>query len=61
MKAFLLTAGSVFALLTFAHIWRILFESRDLAREPWFMLITVLSAALSVWAFVLARRTTKLP
>jgi Co/Zn/Cd efflux system component len=60
MKAFLLTTGTVFALLTVAHVWRIVFESRALASEPWFMLTTVLSAALSVWAFVLARRTAKL-
>ena len=60
MKAFLLTTGTVFALLAAAHAWRILFESRELAREPWFMFTTVLSTALSVWAFVLARRTAKL-
>jgi hypothetical protein len=59
MKAFLLTAGTVFALLTVAHIWRILAESRALAREPWFMFTTVLSAVLSLWAFSLVRKSAR--
>jgi hypothetical protein len=55
MKAYLLTTGTVFGLLTLAHVWRVLAESRLLARDPWFVLITVLSAALCLWAFALLR------
>ena len=55
MKAYLLTTGTVFGLLTAAHVWRMLAESRMLARDPWYLLITVLAAALSVWAFALLR------
>ena len=41
MKAFLIVAGSVFALAVFAYIARITVEPR-MAREPWFWLITLL-------------------
>ena len=51
MKAYLLTSGAIFALITAAHIWRVLAESSALARDPWFILITVFAAGLSVWAF----------
>lgn len=56
MKPFLLVTGVIFALIVAAHIWRIIAESHALAREPWFMLLTVLAAGMSVWAFRLAAR-----
>lgn len=59
MKAYLLTTGSVFGLITVAHIWRVIAESRALARDPWFILITVLAAGLCVWAFRLIRLTAR--
>jgi hypothetical protein len=40
----------VFALLTLMHIWRMVAESTALARDPFFLIITVISAALSAWA-----------
>ena len=55
MKAYLWITGSVFGIITVAHIWRIVVESSLLAREPWFMLITLLSAGLCVWAVRLLR------
>lgn len=55
MKAYLLATGTVFGLITLVHIWRMT-EERNLTREPWFILITAVSAVLSVWAFRLARR-----
>ena len=55
MKAYLSITGSVFGLITVAHIWRIVAESSLLAREPWFMLVTLLSAGLCVWAVRLLR------
>lgn len=51
MKAYLITTGSVFGLITLAHLWRIVEEGRRLATEPAFLLLTVLSGALSVWAW----------
>ena len=50
MKAFLITAGTTFALLVVAHIVRIVVEPR-MASDPWFWLITVAAAALSLWAW----------
>ncbi len=55
MKAYLLTTGTVFGLLALVHIWRVIAESSALARDPWFLLITVIAAALCVWAIRLLR------
>ena len=49
MKAYVMTTGAVFGLLTLLHVWRALVE-RSIATDPWFILITVASAALCVWA-----------
>ena len=50
MKIFLVTIGTVFALIVIAHIARIASEP-EMAREPWFWLLTVVAAALSAWAW----------
>jgi hypothetical protein len=55
MRAYLVTTGTVFGLITAAHVWRVAMESRALARDPWFLLVTLLAAALCVWAFRLLR------
>jgi len=55
MKAYLVTTGSVFALLTLAHVWRFVEEGPQLARNPSWILITIAAAALSVWAWRLLR------
>jgi hypothetical protein len=60
MRAYLAVTGTVFALLTLAHIWRAIVESR-LATDPWFILVTLLSAVLCLWAcrlLLLTRRET---
>jgi hypothetical protein len=59
MKAYLITTGAVFGLLTVAHIWRVVEEGPHLAERPWHMLITVATAALCVWACVLLRRAPR--
>lgn len=61
MKAYLLTTGVVFGLLVLAHLWRVALEGVALAREPWFVFITLIAAALSIWAFVLFRRALGAP
>ncbi|GJG89357.1 hypothetical protein tb265_48520 [Gemmatimonadetes bacterium T265] len=58
-RAYLLTTCVVFALLTAAHLWRIVAETPALARDPWFVLITAASPTLSVWAGVVVRRTAR--
>lgn len=57
MKAYLVTTGVLFGLLAVAHLWRIVEESPHLATDPWYILITVAAAALSVWAWRLLRRS----
>jgi len=59
MKAYLLTTGTIFGLIAAAHLWRVLSESTALARDPWFVLLTLLAAGLSVWAFSLLRPNTR--
>ncbi len=49
MKAYILTTGSLFGLLTIVHIWRMVVET-GAAKEPFLIAITVLSALLCVWA-----------
>jgi hypothetical protein len=58
MKAYLLTTGSLFGVLALLHGWRVVAESRSLGRDPWFLVITLLSAALCVWAVRLLRQPT---
>jgi hypothetical protein len=58
MRAYLTTTGVLFALLVLAHIWRATTEP-GLTRDPWFLLFSVLAAALSVWAFSLLRRAPR--
>jgi hypothetical protein len=55
MKAYLVTTGIVFGLITVAHIWRVIAENSRLARDPVFLLLTVASAALCLWACRLLR------
>lgn len=61
MRAYLTTTGILFALLVVVHLWRVVAESAALARDPWFLLITVLSAGFSAWAFRLRRTMPRSP
>lgn len=54
-RAYLALTGALFGLLTLVHIWRA-FVERHLATDPWFILITLISAALCLWAWRLLRR-----
>ena len=57
MKAYVMTSGTIFGLITLAHLLRIFEEGRHLARDPWFVLITAFAASLCFWALHLARQT----
>ena len=59
MKAYVMTTGAVFGLLTLAHIWRAIEEGPHLAKEPWWVLITVAAAALCLWAVRLLLRSPR--
>ena len=50
MKIYVMTTGAVFGLLTLAHIWRALAEGPHLTRDPWYVFMTLVAAALSLWA-----------
>lgn len=54
MKAYLITTGSVFALIVASHIMRFITEGGAL-REPFLWVLTFLAAGLSIWAFRLLR------
>ena len=51
MKSYVITSGTIFGLLTLAHVWRILGENRSLATDPFFVTVTLLALALCLWAF----------
>jgi len=59
MKVYLATTGTVFGLIAVAHIWRVIEEGPRLAKEPAFVALTVIAAALSVWAWVQLARSPR--
>jgi hypothetical protein len=59
VKAYLLTTGVIFAVLTVLHAWRMFAEAGGPLREPWFVFITLVAAAFTVWAGVLFRQTQR--
>lgn len=50
MKAYVVTTGSIFGLITLAHIWRIFAAEPHLAKDPWYIALTLVAAALCLWA-----------
>ena len=59
MRSYLLVTATVFGLIVVAHIWRVFAESTQVLRDPWFVILTCVAAALSIWAFRLARRAPR--
>lgn len=55
MKAYVMTTGALFGLLTLAHLWRIFEEGPHLVTNPWYVLITIAAAVLCLWAWRLLR------
>src|SRR3954469_12622168 len=62
MKAYLITTGTLFALLALAHVAKTVAESWRLTTAPGFLLegpgIGIIAAALALWAWRLLRRST---
>ena len=56
MKAYIITSGAIFALITVLHIARLVTEPMNILREPIFVVLTVLGAVLSIWAFAILLR-----
>jgi hypothetical protein len=59
MNAYLMTTGALFGLITVAHVLRIVDEGLHLAADPFFVLITVATAALCFWAWRLLRLSAR--
>jgi hypothetical protein len=57
MKIYVIVTGILFGLITLAHVARMIVEEHALATDPWYLLITALSAAFCAWAFILVRRS----
>ena len=56
MRAYVRTTGVLFALLTALHLWMAAADWPVRARAPWVVLSTVIAAALTAWAWSVARR-----
>ena len=51
MKAYLITTGLVFGAIVVAHVARVFAEGTWLLGEPDWVILTLLAAALCIWAF----------
>ena len=51
MKVYIATSGTIFGLLTLAHVARIVLESSALMKDPSYLAITAAAAAMCVWAW----------
>jgi len=49
VRAYILTTGMIFGLITVAHVLRAMVEPH-LARDPFYILLTLLAVALCLWA-----------
>ena len=56
MKAYVIITGGIFALITIANVVRLALESTRVLTEPIYVVFTVLSAAIAIWAVILLRR-----
>lgn len=54
-RAYVITTGTLFGLLTIVHIWRVVVE-RDLATDPAYLGITAIAAAMAVWSWRVVSR-----
>ena len=59
MRVYVMTTGTLFGLLVLVHLWRMIEERHSLATDPWFLLITLVAAGLSVWAWWLLRGSAR--
>ena len=56
MRRYIVTTGAAAVLLALAHLARIFVEGSHLPRQPGFLLATVASVGIGVWALVLLRK-----
>lgn len=60
MKSYIVMTGGAFGLLALAHVARMHEEGAHLIREPVFLLTTVGSVSVCVWAIVLLKKLRRL-
>lgn len=59
MKVYVVTTGAIFGLLTLAHVWRMVEEGSHVATDPFFVLVTLASGALCLWAWRVFKLSTR--
>jgi tetrahydromethanopterin S-methyltransferase subunit E len=50
VRAYVVTTGLLFGSIVLLHTWRVIVEPH-LATRAWYLLLTLLAAALAVWAW----------
>lgn len=60
MRLYVIVTGLLFALLAIAHAARMITEDAGLAADPVYLLITACAAGLSVWSWLVLRRSRSL-
>ena len=50
MKPYVITAGAIFGVVTLVHLSRFYAEPQ-LARDPWFVMVTVATGLMALWAW----------
>jgi len=58
MKSYVITTGTIFGLITLAHLVRVLFEPQQ-ATDPFFILLTLTTVLLCTWAWRLIRYSAR--
>jgi hypothetical protein len=56
MKAYVTTTGIVFAAIVLAHIAKLFADDLRPAKDPVFVVLTVIAAGLALWAFRVLRK-----
>jgi hypothetical protein len=55
MRAYVMTSGGIFGLIVVAHILRMVEEGPQVARDPLYVIATIVAVGFSVWSFLLLR------
>jgi hypothetical protein len=50
VKTYVIITAVVFGLLALVHVWRMIEEGPHVARDPFFIISTVVAVALCLWA-----------
>jgi len=59
MKLYVIVTGILWGIITILHVVRIVLESRRLATDPSYIVLTLITAGLCVWAIQLILRSRK--